>query len=369
MVTIFGLTISEIMNIMVKEGVSIPLIQPLIDFLLKIPIIQYVVALILWKPVFAVLILPGLGGLMISLLFIIWFERKLTARIQWRMGPLEVSRPIAGLMQPMADGMRYLFQEVIVHRGAHKPYFVQLPILAFIPILLPIVFIPAGSIYGINSPYSLIITVALLALIPVTIIAIGWASNSKFAYIGSVREAFMYFAYEIPFMIMVLGMIIIYGTADMATIVEKQGIWGAFLNPFAFLGILITTAMATSRLPFEIAEADQEIAFGPFVEYSGILFGLVMTLAYEKMYIMGLIVSVLFLGGGGGPAIPLLGDLSPAIWLFIKALAVMMVMAFLRSIYPRYRLDQALRIGWNSLISLSLLSLVVAVIVRFMGGV
>ncbi|HID26447.1 MAG TPA: NADH-quinone oxidoreductase subunit NuoH [Methanosarcinales archaeon] len=351
--------------------VNIPLIQPLIDALLGLPIVNYLIALILWKPLFAILLLPGFGGMMTALLLIIWFERKLTARIQWRIGPLEVSRPIWGIIQPMADGIRYFFQEVIVHKDAHKLYFIQLPILAFFPALIPLLVIPGSeTIYGIRTIYAIPIILAVIALIPMTIVAMGWAANSRFAYIGSVREAFMYFAYEIPFIIAVLAMVMMYGSADPMVIVESQTIpyIGMVLNPFALITFLLVIAMATSRLPFEIPEADQEIAFGPFVEYSGILFGLVMTLAYEKMYIMCLLFTTLFLGGWNGPQIPMLGDLSGPIWLYVKTVVLMMMIVFLRSVYPRFRLDQAIKIGWNRVMSLSIVSFAFALVVVKLAG-
>jgi NADH-quinone oxidoreductase subunit H len=344
--------------------IDIPLIQPIVDYLLQIQVVGLIVAIVLWRPMFALLIFPGLTTLLVVLLFIIWFERKLTARIQWRRGPLEVLRWAGGVIQALADGLRYFFQEVIVHRDAHKPYFLQFPILIFIPVLLPLLFIPAGNIVGVRTPYALAITIAIVSLIPIFVVAIGWASNSRFAYIGTVREAFMYFAYEIPLVLAVISMILVYGTADMVLIVEKQKIPGIFLNPVAALVFFICTAMATSRLPFEIPEADQEIAFGPFVEYSGIMFGLVMTIAYEKMYILSLLIAVLFLGGGNGPMIPLLGDLSFVIWMFIKTMGVMIALAFLRSIYARLRLDQALRVGWTAMLQISIIALAIGVIVN-----
>lgn len=350
------------MSYFMNNLVEIPLIQPAIDYLLQIPVIGYIVALLLWKPLFALIFFPGLVTLLIVLLFIIWFERKLTARIQWRRGPLEIARPVGGIIQPLADGMRYFFQEVIVHRDAHRPYFLQFPILIFIPVLLPLVMIPAGTIVGIKTPYALPIAVAIISLIPVFVVAIGWASNSRFAYIGTVREAFMYFAYEVPFIISVISMILIYGTADLIEIVNKQAIPGIILNPVAAFVFFIAMVMATSRLPFEIPEADQEIAFGPFVEYSGIMFGLVMTIAYEKMYVMALLFSVLFLGGGNGFNIAILGDLSPTVWLFIKTMVIMVALSFLRSIYARIRLDQALKFSWSMMMKLSLLSLLIACI-------
>ncbi len=359
--------LNTLFSIFTKNLVSIPILQPVIAKLLKIPVIKYIVALILWRPAFAILIFPGLLGLMLALLIIIWFERKLTAKVQWRYGPLDVSRPIGGIIQPLADGMRYFFQEVIIHRDAHKAYFIQFPILSFIPALLPILVIPAGAIVAIRTPYAVPFIVAVIALIPVIILGIGWATNSRFAYIGTVREAFMYFAYEIPFIIAVLAMVLTYGSTDLYTIVQKQTIPGAILNPLACLVFFIAVAMATSRFPFEIPEADQEIAFGPFVEYSGIMFGIVMTLAYEKLYLLCLLFSLLFLGGWNGPMIPALGDLMPVIYLFVKTLVLMGIFVFFRSVYPRIRLDQALKFSWSHLLSISIVSLALGVALRVAG--
>lgn len=354
--------IEGFINAAISNKVNIPLLEPLFDFLLKIPLIKYIVAFILWKPVFALLFVPGFLSLMLVVVFMIWFERKLTARIQWRVGPKEISRHIGGIIQPLGDGLRYLFQEAIVHKDAQRPYFLQFPIISFIPVLLPVLFVNAGSIIAIRTPYAIQIMTAVICLIPVMVLGLGWASNSRFAYIGTVREAFMYFAYEIPFVISVLAMLILYETSDPVAIVEKQNVIpGIIFNPFAALTFFITIAMATSRLPFEIPEADQEIAFGPFVEYSGIMFGLVMMLAYEKMYVLGLMMTVLFLGGGNGPMIPYLGDLSGAIWFLLKTVVVLMLLAFLRSIYPRYRLDQGLKMGWRSMLILALFSLIVSI--------
>ncbi|WP_230972479.1 NADH-quinone oxidoreductase subunit NuoH [Archaeoglobus neptunius] len=352
--------LNYIYQIFSSNMMNIPLIAPIVDYLMKIPLINIIVALILWKPFFSVIIMPGLAVLMVYLLYIVWYERKLTARIQWRVGPLEVFRPLRGAIQALADGIRYFFQEAIIHRDAHRPYFVQLPILAFIPVLLPLIFIPAGSAVGIYTPYAIQLIVTFIALIPITIVAIGWAANNRFAFIGSVREAFMYFAYEVPLLIAVISMIFLYGSGDPYVAVEKQGIIpGAVLNPVAFIVYIIAMLMATSRLPFEIPEADQEIAFGPFVEYSGILFGLVMVLAYEKLYIMTLLFTILFLGGWNGIYFPLLGDLNGPLWMTIKTFVVISVLVIVRSIYARYRLDQALRISWTSMLALSIIALII----------
>ncbi len=357
------------MQVFRANMMDIPLINPIVEELMDVPWVNLIVALILWRPFFAVVVMPGLVVLMLYLLYIVWFERKLTARIQWRVGPLEVFRPLRGAIQALADGLRYFFQESIVHREAHRPYFVQLPILAFIPVLLPIALIPAGNVVGIKTPYAIPLFVALLSLIPITIIAIGWASNSRFAFIGSVREALMYVAYEIPFIIAAISMIYLYGSADPYVAVEKQTIPGALLNPVACLVFLISMLMATSRLPFEIPEADQEIAFGPFVEYSGMLFGLVMVLAYEKLYLMSLLFTILFLAGWSGPQLAVLGDLNAPLWLVVKTLIMISILSIVRSMYARYRIDQALRFGFSWILAFSIIALAIGVVLGYEGGI
>ncbi len=344
--------------VLYHTATKVAYIPPVTSLFAKIPILNLIVALLFWKPFFAVLFAPGLVCMLIALLPIIWFERKVTARVQWRYGPLEISRDIGGLIQPMADGMRYFFQEVITHREAHRPYFLQFPLLTFLPVLLPILVIPVGAIYAINTPYSIPAAIALISLIPMIIVAIGWASNSKYAYVGSLREAFMYFSYEIILIVAAMSMVILYGSANAIEIVREQSVVpGVILNPVAALVFFIAIIMATSRFPFEIPEADPEVVFGPFVEYTGIIFGLVMTIAYEKLYLLCLLFSILFLGGWNGPFIPPLGDLSPVLWLFLKTFALMMIFVFFRTFYGRYRLDQALKIGWSTLMGFAVVSL------------
>ena len=344
--------------VLYHTATKIAYIPPVTSLFAKIPVLNLIVALLFWKPFFAVLFAPGLVCILIAILPIIWFERKVTARVQWRYGPLEVSREIGGLIQPMADGMRYFFQEVITHREAHRPYFLQFPLLTFLPVLLPILVIPAGAIYAINTPYSIPIAIGLISLIPMIVVAIGWASNSKYAYVGSLREALMYFSYEIILIIAAMSMVVLYGSANAIEIVKEQSVVpGIVLNPVAALVFFIAIIMATSRFPFEIPEADQEVVFGPYIEYTGIIFGVVMTIAYEKLYLLCLLFSILFLGGWNGPFIPPLGDLSPVLWLFLKAFVLMMIFVFFRTFYGRYRLDQALKIGWSTLMGFAIVSL------------
>ncbi len=359
--------INALMNTIMSNQLHIPALEPIIKLLSQLPVGGFMVSLLFWKPFFAALISPGFATVGILLLFFPWIERKLCGRIQWRVGPNEIVWWLGGIIQLLADSIRFMFQELIVHRDAHRPYYLQFPFLTFIPTLLPLLFIPAGSIVAIRTPYAIQIILALVCLFPLFILGLGWASNSRFAFIGTVREAFMYFAYEIAFIVAVLAMIILYGTSDLVEI-NNTSTWGILLNPVAAIVFFIGAAMATSRLPFEIAEADQELAAGPHVEYSGIGFGLIYVLCYEKAYVLAGLMTVLFLGGGSGPAIPGIGELSGLIWFLVKTIIVMTTLFVLRVIYPRYRLDQGLSIGWSSLLSLALVAVVISLGVLIIGG-
>jgi len=348
--------------------VQIPFLEPLINFLLKVPVIGPIVNFLLWTPIFAVWFVPGLIGLFIPLIFVIWWERKAAARVQWRYGPLEISKRLGGVIQPISDLIRYTLQEIIIHQEADAAYFIHMPIFGFIFALLPVLFIPAGpNVYAINTGYNILIAAVLISIFNVVVIVTGWASTDKWAYIGTVREAFMYAAYEIPFMLSVIAMIILFGTADPFMMVNEQVahyIPGAILNPIAFIVAVVTTAMASSRFPFEIVENDTDIVVGPFTEYGGLIFGLTMTMSYEKTYVMTLLLSILFLGGWSGPYIAPLGDLSAPLWLGVRVFLVMMFFSFLRAIYPNYRLDQALRMGWRTLLILSVVSVIWSIVIR-----
>ena len=354
--------INALMGMMMNNQVDIPLLQPLLKPMLEMPMVGYIIALILWKPFFVLILIPGFATLGIMLLILPWIERKMVGRMQWRVGPREISPHTRGIIQLLADSLRFLFQEVIIHKDAHRSYFLQFPFLYFIPVLLPLLFINAGAagnpLVPIVSDYGLQLMVALICLMPVFIMGVGWASNNRFAFIGTVREAFLYFAYEIPFIVVVLAMIVLYGTSNTVGVVNAQsGVWwGIIQNPLAALTFFIVMVMATARLPFEIPEADQEVSFGPFVEYSGIAFGLAYVMGYEKMYVLSAFMTMLFLGGGSGPVIPGMGELSYAIWFVLKTLIVLVVMANLRGVYPRYRLDQGLKIGWGAMLILALVA-------------
>ncbi len=332
-------------------------------------IITGIIKVLLNYKVYAAIFIPGLIAATIVLLTIIWAERKIAARVQMRYGPLYVSRPIGGYLQLIADGIRIVFQEVIITRDAERYLYIMGPILLFTIALLPVCFIPVSPqviAVGLESGVinvAVLIALALILYSSIFAIIIGWAVNNKFTYIGSVREALMCTAYEIPIIISVLAMIITYGTANPFEIVNKQFIPGALMNPIAFITFIIGMAMATSRFPFEIAEYEQDVILGPYTEYSGILFALSMGSSYVKLYSLSLLATLLFFGGWA-PIYPAPNDfignyvIAP-IWVFIKTLIIMLFMVTLRAFYPVIRLDQTLRLSWKGLFTLSIISLIV----------
>lgn len=321
------------------------------------------------------IIYPGLIAMVIVAVLMLWAERKLAALVQLRYGPLWVSRRIGGALQGIADLIRFSLQEVIVPRRSDVIPFLISPGLAILFSVLPIAFIPVSPYLSppIYSDIALLASIALISMAPIFIVLMGWASDNKFAFVGSLREALLMVSYEIPFIISILSMGVMFGSLNFYEIVERQSLLpGMLLNPFAFIASLIAMLRITSRFPFEISEAETEIVAGPYTEYSGLMFGLSMGLAYIKLYVYSLIISLVFLGGwlpiqyGEGA---LWGFLIPSLIVMIKLAIVNLVAVFLRAVYGRYRLDQAIRIGWIYVFALSIASLVWSIALVYGGWV
>ena len=325
--------------------------------------------ILLTPQVFAPLIYPGLVTILVVIIFLIWLERKIAGKVQLRYGPLYVLKPLGGVIQLIADLLRFLFAEVIIPRRVDRLAFIMGPILLFTFAYVPSAILPIHSeLVPLRSDLTLLAVIALLTISPIFILVIGWASDNKFSLIGGLREGYMIMSYEVPLFISVLAMAMLYGSLDVVEIVEKQasGLWGIVLNPLAALVFLIVTFMSTSRFPFEIAEAESEIVMGAYTEYSGILYGLVMGASYVKLYVLSMLFSYIFLAGWY-PIIWLENPLISGFMTLIKALVIMCIGIFLRSVYPRYRIDQALRIGWHKLFTLSTISLIISLVVIWFG--
>lgn len=346
---------------------------------LLIPIFHF----LLQPYIFVPLIYPGLMVVIIVIIFILWLERKIAGKVQLRYGPLYVSKRFGGIIQLIADLLRYLFAEVLVPKEADRFFFIFGPILLFTSALLPLSTIPVSPGYAaITSELSLLISLSLLTIPPMFVLAMSWASNNKFSFIGGLREGYLMMAYEISLFLSVLPMVILFKSLSFMEIIEAQtALWGIVINPLAAIAFFITMLYSTSKYPYEIAEADTEVVCGPYTEYSGIIYGLSMGYAYIKTYVLSLIFTLIFLGGWN----PILWPASlPPIWfgysipsdillpglvVFIKALIVMAFSVFLRTVYPRYRIDQAIRIGWHNLLTLSIISVIISILITILKSV
>jgi len=334
-------------------------------------IIQFLLDLLFSEAVFVPLIFPGLLTLTVVIVVIIWFERKLAAKVQLRYGPLYVFKPLGGIVQLVADLVKFLFAELIVPKGADKRAFLLSPVILFTFSVAPVVAIPLSSGYAaVKSDLTLLIVPALLTLAPIFVLILGWSSDNKFSFIGGLREGYMMMAYETTMFVAVLAMAVTYSSLSLIDIAGKQsnGLWGIVLNPLAAFAFFVAMLMTTARFPFDVTEAESEIVIGPYTEYSGIYFGLCLGASYAKLYVLSLFFAVVFLGGWNPLIWPLnLNPILPGVAVLVKAFLVMLFCVFLRSVYPRFRIDQALQLGWHKLLALSVASVVLALVLIGLG--
>ena len=324
---------------------------------------------------FIPLIFPGLITVLVVLLLLIWFERKLTAKVQLRYGPYYIAKHLGGATQLMADLMRYLQQEFIIPKDADKRVFVIAPIMFFTLTMLPIAAIPISAAYAaVHSDLTLLLVPTLATLAPLLVIIIGWSSNNKYSFIGSLREGYMMMSYEIPMFISVLAMAVAYNSLSLIQAVQKQtGIaWGLVINPLAAIAFFGALLMTSSRFPFDISEAESEIVVGPYTEYSGIFFIFCLGAPYIKLYVYSLFFSLVFLGGWNPLVTPLtphpiINAILSGIVVLIKAGIVMAVAVYMRTIFGRFRIDQVLRLGWHKLFTVAILSLILSLVLVGLG--
>ncbi|MCP8307602.1 MAG: NADH-quinone oxidoreductase subunit NuoH [archaeon] len=321
-----------------------------------------------------VLIFPGVAFPLLFAMIVIWFERKFLARIHLRIGPLHVG-PLnrTGLMQPIADFIKLIQKEIIVPDNAHKFLYNLAPIIAALVSAMSVAFIPYalkpdGGYWMIYyTPLSLLAILAIFTARPFIMVGAGWASNSKYCTIGALRAALQLLAYEVPIALSLASIVIMSGTFDLAKIVEAQSsIWFIILQPIGFIVILIAMMAELSRRPFDIPFAEQEVVFGWPTEYTGAQFALVMVSEYFDLCAATSLITVLFLGGWSGPAIPLLNDISPMLsgifWFLFKMAILTVIIIMGRGIYPRLRIDQLLDAGWTVLIPLAIIQILITLL-------
>jgi NADH-quinone oxidoreductase subunit H len=293
---------------------------------------------------------------MLGVAYLTLAERKVIGYMQVRLGPNRVG-PL-GLLQPIADGIKLLFKEIVIPSGANRFLFVFAPVMAIMPALAAWAVIPfdAGLVLAdINA--GLLYVLAITSMGVYGVIIAGWASNSKYAFLGSLRSAAQIVAYEIAMGFALVGVLMMAGSLNLSAIVEMQhSRWGLlswnFLPLFPlFLVYLISGVAETNRAPFDVAEGESEIVAGFHVEYSGMAFAVFFLAEYANMILVSTLCSVMFLGGWLSP-LPFVPDGFP--WLLAKVAFVLFLFLWFRATFPRYRYDQIMRLGWKVFIPLTL---------------
>jgi NADH-quinone oxidoreductase subunit H len=316
---------------------------------------------LLYNPVGIVILtvieaLALLVPVLIAVAYLTYAERKVLAAIQLRKGP-NVVGPF-GLLQPFADAIKMITKETIIPSGANRVLFIMAPMLTFVLAMLAWAVIPVNDGWAIAD-----INVGVLYLFAISslgvygIIVAGWASNSKYAFLGALRSAAQMVSYEVSMGFVLVTVLLCAGSLNLTTIVlAQQKIW--FCVPlFPMFIIFFVSALAEcNRAPFDLAEGESEIVAGFFVEYSSMSFGLFFLGEYANMILMSAMTSILFLGGWLAPfnMAPFTWIPGP-FWLILKICLCLFVFIWVRASFPRYRYDQLMRLGWKVFLPFSLL--------------
>ena len=325
-------------------------------------------------------ILIVLNAVLVGVTFMVLLERKVIAWVQARLGPMRVGP--YGVLQPIADVVKLMTKEDITPVMADKWVFTAAPMIALIPALVVFAVIPFGpqvSLFGRQvALYVTDLNVGLLYIVSVAsigvygIILAGWASNSKYPLLASLRASAQLISYEVAVTMTLVSMIVSAGTLSMVGIVEAQraqGVWYAFVQPLAFFIFFVGGLAETNRAPFDLPEAEQELTGGFHTEYSGMRFALFFLAEYANMIVVSSVATTLFLGGWLRP-FPNVGalaflDLIPGwIWFLAKTFVFLYIFLWVRATLPRYRYDQLMRLGWKVLIPLAIANVVVSGILK-----
>lgn len=310
-----------------------------------------------WLPVWTLvkimaIVLPIMG----SVAYLTLAERKVIGYMQIRIGPNRVG--YYGLLQPLADGIKLLFKEIIIPAGSSKFLFVFAPIMALAPSLAAWAVIPFSEGMALtNVNAGLLYLLAMTSLGVYGIIIAGWASNSKYAFLGAVRSAAQIVSYEIAMGFALVCVLMASQSMNLTDIVRGQqgshGLLNWYLLPLfpMFLVYLISGVAETNRAPFDMAEGESEIVAGFHVEYSGMAFALFFLAEYANMILISFLTSIMFLGGWLSP-LPFLPD--SFIWLLGKVSFILFLFLWFRATFPRYRYDQLMRLGWKVFIPITI---------------
>ena len=324
--------------------------------------------------IICVKVLAVFAGTMLAILAMIYAERRVSAFMQGRIGPNRVGPK--GLLQPLADGVKFLTKEDIIPDGVDKPIFILSPAIVLIPALMTFAVIPFGSnisLFGRNISLQVAdVNVGILYILALTSIGVygivlaGWSSNNKYSMLGGLRSAAQLISYELAMGLAIVSIILLDGSLKLNDIVSSQQgslfSWYIFKQPLAFLIFLIATYAETNRLPFDMAEAEQELIGGYHTEYSSMKFAMFFMAEYANMITAAALTVTLFFGGWDIPfvdesSLGLVGGLLSILSFIIKMGFFLFLFIWTRWTFPRFRYDQLMKLGWKVMLPLALLNI------------
>jgi NADH-quinone oxidoreductase subunit H len=324
---------------------------------------------IVWNLIKIVAVVLPLMG---CVAYLTLWERKMIGWMHVRLGPNRVGP--AGLLQPIADALKLLLKEIVVPAKASKGLFVLAPVMTIMPALAAWAVIPFGpdqALANINA--GLLFIMAITSLEVYGVIVAGWASNSKYAFLGAMRASAQMVSYEIAMGFVLVIVLMVSGSLNLSAIVGGQltGVgadmglnflsWN-WLPLLPMFGVYIISGIAeTARHPFDVVEGESEIVAGHMVEYSGMSFAMFFLAEYANMILISMLATLMFLGGWGAP-LAILDFIPGWIWLGIKTFLVVSIFIWVRASFPRYRYDQIMRLGWKVFIPLTVIYLVIVAV-------
>lgn len=351
----------------------------IVDPTRTIPIIKFIIH----TDLFRAAVFPGFIFAALIAATTIFVERKFLAKMQLRTGPLYAGK-IEGILQLMADGLKLISKEIIAPSGADKPIFWSTPIIfvataAALTALIPVA--PGWVVADLDV--GLLAFFAILGFFPLIALLFSWSSNSKYPFIGGLRALHQMIAFEIPFILSALSVVLLSGSLNLTDIVESQYLfWFFAIAPLSAFVFYISSLAELERVPFDLPEAESEIVAGWLTETSGMIYGLIQLGTYLKLYVLAALFVILFLGGWMGPQI-FPAELIPAFtgekiynatvvngifWFTLKTFGIIMLILLPRGINPRIRIDILLHTGWYKLIVLSFINMFI-VLALIYGGI
>jgi NADH-quinone oxidoreductase subunit H len=341
---------------------------------MHLPVLMFVIVSVIKSVITLVVLLTAVA-------YTVWLERKVVGHMQNRWGPTRVG-PF-GLLQPAADGIKFLFKEDLTPPHVYKPLYIAAPLLAVICALTSISVIPIGNwlvIGGYAIPLEITdVNIGLLLILGVTSMGVygvalaGWSSNNKYSLLGGLRASAQMVSYEIALGLSLVGVLIMSGSFSLREIVDAQGghfwgfipRWNVFHGQFIGFFIYLMAAYAeTNRIPFDLPEAETELVAGYHTEYSAMKFAMFFMAEYANMITVACVATLLFFGGWHGPIFgpPILQALLPVFWFVAKVFVFLFVYIWVRGTLPRFRYDQLMAFGWKFLLPLALVNLVATAI-------